>query len=120
MVNVPIRGSLLAQRIRIYANNWHPGAALRRAVAKFHGLLRSGRNRKIALSEIVFYREDVVGKMGPMDLAGGTALIIRRLIVPLTVAVVTAHAGQGFAQGAFPAPLPGQAAPPATIRHFRR
>jgi hypothetical protein len=30
-------------------------------------------------------------------------LIIRRLIVPLTVAVVTAHAGQGFAQGAFPA-----------------
>jgi hypothetical protein len=38
-------------------------------------------------------------------------LIIRRLIVPLTVAVVTIHAGQGFAQGAFPAPLPGQAAP---------
>jgi hypothetical protein len=38
-------------------------------------------------------------------------LIIRHLIVPLTVAVVTVHAGQGFAQGAFPAPLPGQAAP---------
>ena len=36
-------------------------------------------------------------------------MIIRRLIVPLAVAVVTAHAGQGFAQGAFPAPLPGQA-----------
>ena len=35
-------------------------------------------------------------------------MIIRRLIVPLTVAFVTAHAGQGFAQGAFPAPLPGQ------------
>jgi hypothetical protein len=35
-------------------------------------------------------------------------LIIRRLIVPLTVAVVTLHAGQGFAQGAFPAPLPGE------------
>jgi hypothetical protein len=46
-----------------------------------------------------------------LDLAGGTALIIRRLIVPLTVALVAAHAGQGFAQGAFPAPLPGQAAP---------
>jgi len=46
-----------------------------------------------------------------LDLAGGTALIIRRLIVPLTVAVVSAHAGQGFAQGAFPAPLPNQAAP---------
>jgi hypothetical protein len=41
-------------------------------------------------------------------------LIIRRLIVPLTVAVVTAHAGQGFAQGAFPAPLPNQAAPSAS------
>jgi hypothetical protein len=38
-------------------------------------------------------------------------LIIRRLIVPLAVAVVTVHAGQTFAQGAFPAPLPGQAAP---------
>jgi hypothetical protein len=46
-----------------------------------------------------------------MDLAGETTLIIRRWIVPLTVAVVTAHAGQGFAQGAFPAPLPGRAAP---------
>jgi hypothetical protein len=38
-------------------------------------------------------------------------LTIRRLIMPLTVAVVSAYAGQGFAQGAFPAPLPGQAAP---------
>ena len=38
-------------------------------------------------------------------------MIIRRLIVPLTVALMTCHAGQGFAQGAFPAPLPGQAAP---------
>jgi hypothetical protein len=37
-------------------------------------------------------------------------LIIRRLIVPLTVAVM-AHAGQAFAQGAFPAPLPSQPAP---------
>jgi hypothetical protein len=46
-----------------------------------------------------------------LDLAGETALIIRRLIVPLTVAVVTFHAGQVLAQGAFPAPLPGQAAP---------
>ena len=35
-------------------------------------------------------------------------MIIRRLIVPLTVAIVTLHAGQGLAQGAFPAPLPGQ------------
>lgn len=38
-------------------------------------------------------------------------MIIRRLIVPLTVAVVTFHAGQVLAQGAFPAPLPGQAPP---------
>ena len=38
-------------------------------------------------------------------------MIIRCLIVPLAVAVVTVHAGQAFAQGAFPAPLPGQAAP---------
>ncbi len=37
--------------------------------------------------------------------------MIRRLIVSLTFAVVTIHAGQAFAQGAFPAPLPGQAAP---------
>jgi hypothetical protein len=35
-------------------------------------------------------------------------LIIRRLIVPLTVAVVMLHAGQSLAQGAFPAPLPGE------------
>jgi hypothetical protein len=38
-------------------------------------------------------------------------LIIRRLIVPLAAAVIAAHAGQAFAQGAFPAPLPGQMAP---------
>jgi hypothetical protein len=46
-----------------------------------------------------------------LDLAGGTTVIIRRLILPLAVAVVTAQAGVAFAQGAFPAPLPGQAAP---------
>ena len=41
-------------------------------------------------------------------------MIIRRLIVPLTVAAFAVHAGQVFAQGAFPAPLPGQAAPNAS------
>jgi hypothetical protein len=46
-----------------------------------------------------------------LDLAGETALIIRRLLVPLTVAAAIVQAGQAFAQGAFPAPLPGQAAP---------
>jgi hypothetical protein len=44
-----------------------------------------------------------------LDLAGGTVLNIRRLIVPITVAVMAVHAGQGFAQQGFPAPLPGQA-----------
>jgi hypothetical protein len=53
-----------------------------------------------------------------LDLAGETALTIRRLIVPLTVAFVAAHAGQGFAQGAFPAPLPGQAAAPVNDPAF--
>jgi hypothetical protein len=36
-------------------------------------------------------------------------LIIRRLILPLTVAAAIVHAGQALAQGAFPAPLPNQA-----------
>ena len=36
-------------------------------------------------------------------------MTIRRLIVPLTLAIVTVYAGQAKAQGAFPAPLPGQA-----------
>jgi hypothetical protein len=49
-----------------------------------------------------------------MDLAGGTPLIIRRLIVPLTVAVIAACATHANAQGAFPAPLPGQTAPAAS------
>jgi hypothetical protein len=47
-----------------------------------------------------------------LDLAGETAVIIRRLIVPLAVAVVTVHAGHAFAQGAFPAPLPNQTVQP--------
>jgi hypothetical protein len=48
-----------------------------------------------------------------LDLAGGTVLIIRRLIVPLIAAVVVAYASQGSAQvipndPAFP-PVPGAA-----------
>jgi hypothetical protein len=35
--------------------------------------------------------------------------MIRQLIMPLAVAVVTFQAGQALAQGAFPAPLPGKA-----------
>jgi len=38
-------------------------------------------------------------------------LIIRRLLMLLAVAVVAFHAGQALAQGAFPAPLPGQVQP---------
>jgi hypothetical protein len=44
--------------------------------------------------------------------------MIRRLIVPLTAAVVTLHAGQVLAQGAFPAPLPNQNAAPANASPF--
>jgi len=44
--------------------------------------------------------------------------MIRRLIVPLTLAIATFHAGQTCAQGAFPAPLPGQAAAPASDPAF--
>ena len=45
--------------------------------------------------------------------------MIRRLILPLTVAVVIIHAGQAFAQGTFPAPLPnGQAAPASNASPF--
>jgi hypothetical protein len=44
--------------------------------------------------------------------------MIRRLIVPLTAAVVTVHAGQALAQGAFPAPLPNQSAAPAGASPF--
>src|SRR3954462_10300196 len=46
-----------------------------------------------------------------MDLAGGTALIIRRLIVPMAVAAFATGLVEASAQGAFPAPLPNQAAP---------
>jgi hypothetical protein len=80
-----------------------PGAAQRRAVAKFHGLLTNGRNRRN------LYRNSLSGSpWETLDLAGGTALIVRRLIVPMTVAIVLGHAGQCLAQGAFPAPLPNQ------------
>ena len=44
--------------------------------------------------------------------------MIRHLIVPLTAAVVSLHAGHVFAQGAFPAPLPNQSAAPANASPF--
>jgi len=44
--------------------------------------------------------------------------MIRRLIVPLTAAVVTFHAGHVLAQTPFPAPLPNQSAAPANASPF--
>jgi hypothetical protein len=44
--------------------------------------------------------------------------MIRHLIIPLTVAAVIIHAGQAFAQGTFPAPLPNQSAAPANASPF--
>jgi hypothetical protein len=49
---------------------------------------------------------------GPSDPAGGIRLIVRRLIVPVILAVLAAHATSAGAQGAFPAPLPGNNASP--------
>jgi hypothetical protein len=49
------------------------------------------------------------------ELAGGNYVIIRRLIVPLTMAVFAMSAIEVHAQGAFPAPLPsGAAAAPSS------
>ncbi|MDE2467747.1 MAG: hypothetical protein KGL35_03155 [Bradyrhizobium sp.] len=44
--------------------------------------------------------------------------MVRRLIVPLTAALVAVYAGPSLAQGAFPAPLPGHAAVPANDPAF--
>jgi hypothetical protein len=44
-----------------------------------------------------------------LDLAGDTTLNICHLLVPLTLAIVSVHAGPAGAQGGFPAPLPNQA-----------
>jgi hypothetical protein len=41
-------------------------------------------------------------------------LIVCRVIMSLTFAAFVLHAGQAFAQGAFPAPLPGQSVAPAS------
>jgi hypothetical protein len=46
--------------------------------------------------------------------ADGAQRIARRLIVPFTFAALTLPVAQAFAQGAFPAPLPGHAVAPAS------
>jgi hypothetical protein len=87
-------------------------AALRRAVAPFGGLLTAGGSRKKTGPDIVSDRliRDVDGAFedGPFDLAGEAVLMIHRLIVPMTMAVLAVQGGQALAQGAFPAPLPNQ------------
>lgn len=45
-------------------------------------------------------------------------MIIRRLIMPLTLAMFVSQALEANAQGAFPAPLPGAAAAPASSSPF--
>lgn len=45
-------------------------------------------------------------------------MTIRRLIVPLTMAVFAVHAIDARAQGAFPAPLPGTLTPPSGASPF--
>jgi hypothetical protein len=62
-----------------------------------------------------FHRKDVGDHW---TLPTGATLIVRRLIVPLTAALVAAYASPCLAQGAFPAPLPGRAAAPANDPAF--
>src|SRR3954462_14260226 len=103
--------SVIPEFVGVLAERWRITviidrlAAQRRGVAKFHALLRTGRNRKKPSMEIALLSGR---RWGIIDLAGETAVIIRRLIVPLTVAVIAVHSGHALAQGAFPAPLPGQ------------
>src|SRR5205085_7003913 len=78
------------------------------AVAPIDGWLRRGRNRKKLL-----YSESLRLEAMRAAFAGETPVIIARLIVPIAVAVAVLDAGAAAAQGAFPAPLPGQAAAPA-------
>jgi hypothetical protein len=53
-----------------------------------------------------------------LDLAGETALMIHRLIVPMALTVLSVQAGSALAQGAFPAPLPNQPGPVANDPAF--
>ena len=60
-------------------------------------------------------------RRGCLDLAGETPLMIRRLIVPLTAAVVTVHAGQASLRRArFRRRCPTRAPHLRTLRRFRR
>src|SRR6516164_6389772 len=94
---------------------------MRRAAAKFHGLLRVGRNRKtLRIENRVRLRKRCILKFlgEPSNPAGGTLVTIRRLILPLTLAMIAVNAAAARAQGAFPAPLPGAASRPASDPAF--
>jgi len=83
-----------------------------RAVAELHGLLSGGGNRKTLriANRVRLWKLCLLKLLGePSNPAGGTRLIIRCLIVPLTMAVIAVQATPADAQGAFPAPLPGAA-----------
>jgi hypothetical protein len=89
---------------------------MRRAVAQFDGLLSHGGNRKTPQIAFKMLLLDALG--GPSNLAGGTLVTTRRLILPLTLAVLAASAMPVRAQSAFPAPLPGAVGPPANDPAF--
>jgi hypothetical protein len=78
--------------------------AARRAVAKIHGLLTKCRNRKRRHPNTA----PSAGLGNPFYPAGDYTLTLRRLIAPLTVVILASAGGDALAQGAFPAPLPGQ------------
>ena len=79
-------------------------AAARRAVAKIHGLLTKCRNCKRRHPNTA----PTAGLGNPFDPAGDYTLTLRRPIAPLTVVILASAGGDALAQGAFPAPLPGQ------------
>src|SRR3954453_14820532 len=104
---------------RIETKEWGARAASRRAIAKFHGLLSTGGNRKMGMSRAatvnaVTGTRPSIGKLyrrmrGINDLAWRKALIVC-LFITLVLAITTVHATGALAQGAFPAPLPGRPA----------
>jgi hypothetical protein len=63
------------------------------------------------------YKRYIVGVLGePANTAGGSLVIIRRLIAPLIMAVIAVHTSPVLAQSAFP--LPGAAAAPSNDPAF--
>ncbi|HEY4973240.1 MAG TPA: hypothetical protein VII41_06505 [Steroidobacteraceae bacterium] len=106
MTEVPVSGSLLAPKGSDLPNYRHlprPNAAL---LPNSSGCVAAAATLEGLNGNRASFVEDVVR---PLDLAGETTLIIRRLMLLLSVAALAVPTGQAFAQGAFPAPLPNQA-----------